>query len=303
MLAKYPQIRELYGYDPNTKYWAVFSVLLQLITAFYVARSNLSWPAVVLLAWVWGGTINHSLFLAVHELSHDLLFKSSTLNSYFGLFVNIVLTVPLSHGFKKYHMIHHRYQGLDGVDPDLPIDWEGKIFRNPLAKFAFILMQPLIYIFRPLISYPSKITTMDLISYAAIIATNYGILEFIGGRALVYLFLCTLLGSGVHPLAGHFIAEHYVWTPGFETFSYYGPINYLVYNVGYHNEHHDFPRIPGSRLPQLHKIAPEYYTDKKIGKLSSWPGVMWRFIFDPEVTPFSRVKRAEIQYAPALDAM
>lgn len=94
-------------------------------------------------------------------------------------------------------------------------------------------------------SWPWRVTIVLQIVFDVVIYWT------MGWRSLVYLVIGTVLAMGLHPVAGHFISEHYMFEQGYETYSYYGPLNYITFNVGYHNEHHDFPNIPGSRLPMV----------------------------------------------------
>jgi fatty acid desaturase len=58
---------------------------------------------------------------------------------------------------------------------------------------------------------------------------------------------------GLHPLGARWIQEHYLTKGEQETYSYYGVFNKVAFNVGYHNEHHDFPSVPWNKLPQIRK--------------------------------------------------
>ena len=76
-----------------------------------------------------------------------------------------------------------------------------------------------------------------------------------------------------------------------ETYSYYGILNLVTYNVGYHNEHHDFPAIPWTRLPKLTQIAMEFY--EPLPTHTSWSWVIWEFIWNKDLSLWSRVKREQ----------
>lgn len=185
-------------------------------------------------------------------------------------------------------MLHHRFQGELGGDPDLPHRWEGEFFTTPFRKLLFLTFQFALYTLRPLFGQPLPLTNWEITQWIFQLSMDALFWYLASGKAVAYLLLSSILGCSLHPLIGHLIAEHYEWVPGQETYSYYGWMNALTYNAGYHNEHHDFPRIAGSKLPELKRIAPEYYDSLAD---VSWVGVAWRFIWDPKITPYSRTVR------------
>ncbi|KAL6437183.1 hypothetical protein ACFW04_005034 [Cataglyphis niger] len=164
ILEKYPQIKKLFGYDPNFKWIVTGMVLLQFLSFFIV--KDLSYPKLLLLAYCFGGVINHSLMLAIHEISHNLAFGHARpmANRLFGFFANLPIGLPISISFKKYHLEHHRYQGDEKLDTDLPTLLEAKLFSTTFGKFCWVLLQPFFYAFRPLVTYPKIPTSLEYIN-------------------------------------------------------------------------------------------------------------------------------------------
>lgn len=103
-------------------------------------------------------------------------------------------------------------------------------------------------------------------------------------KGYVYLHLSDLFlyGFCFHPFMGYFLGVHRSRGHGFEsnkksdpvdgiatpsddggcqptmsTYSYWAAV--FSMNLTHHVEHHDFPMVPWNRLPQVTKLAPEYY--------------------------------------------
>jgi sphingolipid delta-4 desaturase len=114
--------------------------------------------------------------------------------------------------------------------------------------------------------------------------------KYFGLQGLGYLFFSLWFGYGLHPAAMHFIQEHYTYKDGQETYSYYGNWNPFFLNIGYHNEHHDFTKVPWSKLPEVKKRANEFY--EPLASHDSWIHVLTSFILDPQLGPQSRVGRS-----------
>ena len=296
ILKDHPEVSKLFGIDPMLKFTTVLLVAMQLGLAFSIQfwegwgiTGVWFWLGFFLSAYLIGATITHALFLAIHEITHDLAFKTKWHNNVLAYVANLPLVFPYAMGFKTYHDMHHWQQGKEGVDTDIPTYFEAKFFRGFFGKLLWFFFQILFYALRPVMVKTIKFTKWHWFNLIFQITVMAIFTPLAGWYALGFLIVSMLFAGSIHPTSGHFISEHYVYHEGQETYSYYGPLNLVTFNVGYHNEHHDFPRIPGSRLPQLKKLAPEYYNN--LHSYKSWTGVILKFLFDKNVTLYSRTKR------------
>ncbi|KAK3625187.1 sphingolipid delta-4 desaturase [Elasticomyces elasticus] len=305
IIKAHPEVLKLCGPEPLTFPLVVAVVGLQVLCAYALRDTAfLSWPN-FLTAYIIGATANQNLFLAIHEITHNLAFKSPLANRLLAVFANLPIGIPYSASFRPYHLTHHKSLGVDGLDTDLPTALEAWFLDSVAGKAFFATFQILFYALRPMMVYQLPLTMIHAFNVVAQLAFDYVLVKYFGGRALGYLILSSFLAGSLHPCAGHFIAEHYVFgqhsraqdaaaaqkAAPEETYSYYGVLNIFTYNVGLHNEHHDFPAIPWTRLWKLNEIANEFYCDLPCHH--SWVGVIWQFILDKEVGLWCRVKRKQ----------
>jgi sphingolipid 4-desaturase/C4-monooxygenase len=88
------------GHEPLTKYIVLAVLALQLTMAFLLRHTHpFSWKFVA-AAYVIGGTANHNLFLAIHEITHNLAFKGIKANKVLAILANLPIGVPYSISFK-----------------------------------------------------------------------------------------------------------------------------------------------------------------------------------------------------------
>ena len=73
---------------------------LQLSCAVLLRNTAIfSWPF-FLTAYVIGATANQNIFLSIHEISHNLAFRSPLANRLFAVFANLPIGVPYSAAFR-----------------------------------------------------------------------------------------------------------------------------------------------------------------------------------------------------------
>jgi sphingolipid 4-desaturase/C4-monooxygenase len=283
LLERTPQLRALFGYDRRTIAVTVAVAVTQLGLAWAVAGRP--WWAVVAAAYGVGAILSHWLGQTIHETAHNLAARTRLANRALAWFANAPMALPIAETFHRYHQEHHAFLGVEGKDTDLPLPWEVRNIRGPLRKALWLALYPLVYFARGAV-YAKRSNRAEVLNFLAVAAFNVLLWKVMGPSALLYLGLSTYFGHGPHPVAGHFLHEHYLYAPGQETYSYYGPLNAVTFNVGYHVEHHDFMNIPGWRLPEYRALVSGAY--EGFESHTSWTCVLYEFVARADVSAASR---------------
>uniref|UniRef100_A0A915K4E1 Fatty acid desaturase domain-containing protein n=1 Tax=Romanomermis culicivorax TaxID=13658 RepID=A0A915K4E1_ROMCU len=259
--------------DRRLVFSGIFILLLQFLLAYWAhcQVDSLSRFSINCFVGNWTASI---LLFHMHEAAHGTIFGPNSVfkNRLFGFILNLGVGVPFFSFFKKHHKNHHKYIGDQILDAEYPSELEAKIFPNNFAgKFCWLIFQPFIYTIRTpflLLKYPQW--WWDLEEYANLIfVTLYAALCLVSGYPYFWGH-CALsaLAASCSNIFGYWgIMSHTEFFPMRETFSYYGYLNNIFMNFGYHMEHHDFPNIPGKilslqyymRISSMNNICMEKY--------------------------------------------
>ncbi len=284
ILEKYPEVRKLFGTDPVT-----FKITAAIFLGQTLIAATMGWMG---LAWWWlslilaicvGAFANHANFVVIHDAIHNCVFESTLANKWTAILADLPNGFPTAMGFRCYHIKHHSHLSAYDYDADIPSQWEVDwVGNSSWRKAAWLFCFPVIQLLRlnrlkGTVPIRGKWT---YINTAVIVAYDLFMLWAFGPNALLYLFFSFWFSvGGLHPLSARWLQEHFGFAPDQGTFDYYGPLNRLALNIGYHNEHHDFHEVPWTRLPQLTAMAPEFYTTLRCHR--SWFALLVTFIFDP----------------------
>jgi sphingolipid 4-desaturase/C4-monooxygenase len=291
LLETHPEVRELVGTEPRTA-WAIIGIVAAQLGAAWLLRDQ-AWWVIIIAAYAFGAFADHALWTLIHECTHNLVLRKSSENSLLQILANVPILVPAAIAFRRYHLLHHNHQGDEALDADLPSPLEARLVGNGTIRKAVWLA---LYFVAQLLRVP-VLRRVKLVDqwYVANVAVQVVFVPALvlawGWTSFAYLLLSSVLAVGLHPVGARWIQEHYLTIPGGqETFSYYGPLNRVAFNVGYHNEHHDLMRVPWTRLPKLRAAAPELYDG--LHYHTSWTRLLLRFVFDPTIGLHSRAVRS-----------
>lgn len=116
------QVKSLQGRELWTVPLVLFVSCTQIYLAYSLRKTPIISPLFLLTAYAIGGTFNQNTFLSIHDITHNLVFKSGKANRLLAIWANLPIGLPFAMMFKRYHDEHHRVSSEVSI-----VENEGKL--------------------------------------------------------------------------------------------------------------------------------------------------------------------------------
>ena len=240
-----------------------FHLLYLGLTGLGVALLPGLWWLVALVPY---GTGLVFLFTLEHEATHKTPFASEWWNEAIGRVCGLVLLLPFT-WFRYFHLAHHRWTNLPGLDPELAGErpatvwqWGLHVSGVPFWVAQGRLLADLVR-GRGLASYIPDSARVRVVAEARWMVAIYAVaaLSLLVTPVLFWFWLLPVIVGQpflrLYLLAEHgdlpFVADMFRNTRTTVTTPL---LRRLAWNMPYHVEHHVMPTVPFHKLPAAHRL-------------------------------------------------
>jgi len=239
----------------------------------------LGWPLWWVLIPVQGVLIVF-LFTLEHEATHKTPFAKEWLNEAVGHACGFLILLPFQ-WFRYFHLAHHRWTNLAGLDPELevakPTTWGAFALHVSGLPYWHAQGRLFVQMVKGEVSAPylPESALPRMTREAGVMAVGYGLVAFslVINPVLFWVWLLPVI-CGQPALRLYLLAEHgdcpqveNMFHNTRTTFTN-AVVRFLAWNMPYHVEHHVFPQVPFHKLPTLHEemyqhlqVTADGYTD------------------------------------------
>ncbi len=305
IIKEHPGVLTLAGPDWRGAPAAVLILAVHWTVLWFVSQTNVF--VVFLTAFFFGQLAIHSAGTLVHETAHRLVFRNPRAKLLFDLLLETIITsfgrqLTYQHEHVSSHHPHLGVYERDYEHEDVCRFLARRAYRakHPVrqrfvtALELFLHLLPFGFLFADKILMPfyrgatgrvvkdperdigaTKAPSAEMRLFIAVsIGVNVFLFSTFGFLGFLYQIwsLSLFLGKcGVTNL-GQSLSEH----PGDDiempTRSTYWWGNWILFNTGYHHEHHTFPEVPWTKLPKLKALAPQAFD---VGGTRSYVRCWW----------------------------